>query len=216
MSNMLAPPQMPVSQPPAPPPPAPGVMQVYDLTKGKYDLAVEAGPSYTTRREEAADMITTFIQAYPASGPILGPMLAKMSDWPEADKVSDLLATMMPPEAKAIFTGQTVPPPGPPPELLAKQAEAQADMQLEQQKAQHQFHLAQQAQQNKMQIEQQQAQADVAVMREKASAEMQIMRERAALEMQLKREEARLAAELKAVGAAQTAMNAPSESQVAP
>ena len=189
--------------------PLPPMPEVYDLTAGKYDLAVEAGPSYTRRREEAADMITTFIQAAPQTAAVLGPMLARMSDWPEADKVSDLLATMMPPEAKAIFTGKPMPPPGPPPEVAAKQAEFQAQMVMEQQKAQHQAQLNQQAQQNKIQIEREQAQADIAVMQQKAAAELQIMRERAALEAQLKREEAQLAAELKAMGAAHAAMNAP-------
>lgn len=222
----------PPGAPPVPMPPAPvgipGMAQVFDLTVGKYDLSVEAGPSYTTRREEAADTITNFVQAYPQAAPILGPMLAKMSDWPEHEKVADMLATMMPPAAKAIFTGQPAPPPGPPPEVVAKQAELQAQMAMQQQQAQHdaqleqqkaqqqaqinqqkaqqEFELARQAQQHRLQIEQTQAQADIVVMQQKAAAEMQIERERAQLQAQLKREEAQLAASLKLVGASQAAV----------
>jgi hypothetical protein len=33
---------------------AQGIMHVYDLTSGKYDVTCESGPSYTTKREEAA------------------------------------------------------------------------------------------------------------------------------------------------------------------
>lgn len=238
--GMTPPPMQPQGAPPGPmpapmgmppaPPPLPAVMQgierVYDLTVGKYDLTVEAGPSYTTRREEAADNITAFVQAYPPAAPILGPMLAQMSDWPEHEKVSEMLATLMPPAAKAIFTGQPAPPPGPPPELAAKQAEMQAQMAMQQQQAQHEaqlenqkaqqqtqinqqkaqqdFQLAQQAQQHRLQIEQTQAQADIVVMQQKAAAEMQIERERAGLQAQLKREEAQLAAQLKMIGASQS------------
>lgn len=211
MPGQTAAPPMPVAPP--------GVERVYDLTQGKYDLVVDAGPSYTTRRQEAAENITNFIQAYQPSAPILGPMLAKMSDWPEADKITELLTTMMPPAAKAVMTGQPAPPPGPPPELAAKQAEMQAQMQMEMTKAQHQAQLdqqhaaqdaqlsrekaqqdaalEQQAQNNRMQIEQVQAQADITVMQQKAAAEMQIQRERAQLQAQLKREETALDIELK-------------------
>lgn len=224
---------MPAAAPPPPPVAPPGVERVYDLTAGKYDLAVEAGPSYTTQREETRDMATTLLQADPAAAPILGPMIVKMSDFPEAEKISDMLATAMPPAARAIMTGQPMPPPGPPPEVLAKQAEMQAQMQMEQQKAAHQaqldqqsaqqtaaintqkaqqeFQLAQQAQQHRLQIEQQQAVADIAVQRQKADAEMQIERERAALQAQLKREEAALAASLKLAGAQSAAVATPAQ-----
>lgn len=194
--------------PQQPPQPPPGFEKTYDLTAGKYDLVVEAGPSYSTRREEASDMITEYIRAAPQSAGLLGPMLARLGDWPEADKVSKLLETTMPPDARAILNDQPPPPPAPPvppPEVMVAQAKAQADIQLSHQKAQQDFQLEQQANENKLKIEQTQAQADIAVMQQKAQAEMQIARERAALEMQLKREEAHLAAELKMMGATQPA-----------
>ena len=39
--------------------------RAFDLTVGKYDLTVEAGPSFTTRREEAASQMIALIQAFP-------------------------------------------------------------------------------------------------------------------------------------------------------
>lgn len=188
-----------------------GATRIYDLGAGKYDLAVEAGPSYTTRREESSEMLADYIRAAPQAGPILGPMMVKMADMPDGEKVSAMLATVMPPEARAIFEGKPPPEPGPPPELLAKQAEMQAEMQLETQKAQQQYQLAEQTQRNNIQIEQLQAQADIAVMRDKAQAELQIARERFALEMQLKREEAQLSASLKIAGAQQAATQSAAE-----
>lgn len=182
-----------------------GMDRVFDVTTGKYDVVMEAGPSYTTRREEAAEMITNFIQAAPNTAPILGPMLAKMSDWPEAEKVSQMLATVMPPQARAVFDGTPVPPPGPPPEVLAEQAKAQADMAIAQQKAQNDFTLEQQRSKNKVDIERIQAAADIEVMRMKAGAEIELMRQKANVELELRREEARISAEIKAMTAVQSA-----------
>lgn len=208
-----------VVQPPPPAPP-PGFEKVYDLTVGKYDLTVEAGPSYTTRREEAADVITTFIGAAPQSAMILGPQLVKMMDFPDSEKISRMMATMMPPAARQIFDGTPMPPPGPPPELQAQmaaaQAQAQHDQQLQQQKAQQQFDLEKQSSANKLQIEQTQAAADMATMRQKAELEMDLMRQRAALEAELKRSEAQMAAELKMAGAATSQMNAPTTATISP
>src|SRR6185369_1616280 len=39
--------------------------RIFDLTTGKYDVTCEAGPSYTTKREEAASQIMEFIRVYP-------------------------------------------------------------------------------------------------------------------------------------------------------
>lgn len=76
------------------------LMRVYDLTAGKYDLTVSTGPSFTTRREEAAAQMTEFIRAFPAAAPIIGDLLAKNLDWPDADKVAERLQAMLPPQAK--------------------------------------------------------------------------------------------------------------------
>lgn len=65
------------------------VMAMHDLTAGKYDLTVTTGPSFTSRREEAAMQMTEMIRAFPASAPIVGPELAKNLDWPGADKIAE-------------------------------------------------------------------------------------------------------------------------------
>ena len=72
-----------------------------DLGRGKYDLTVETGPSYASRRQETADQILQMIQAYPPAAPVLGDLLAKNLDWPEADEVARRLHALLPPQLQA-------------------------------------------------------------------------------------------------------------------
>jgi hypothetical protein len=64
------------------------ITRVYDLTLGKYDLTVSSGPAFTSRREEANDVMTSVVQAYPDSAPILAPRIMKNLDIPDADEIS--------------------------------------------------------------------------------------------------------------------------------
>lgn len=80
------------------------VMAMHDLTAGKYDLTVTTGPSFTTRREEAAAQMTEMIRAFPQAAPIIGPELAKNLDWPGADDIAEKMEAMasgqLPPQAQ--------------------------------------------------------------------------------------------------------------------
>lgn len=77
-----------------------GTEKVFDLTIGKYDLTVDTGPSFTTRREEAAAQMTELLRVYPAAAPIIGDLLAKNLDWPGADEIAKRLRAMLPPQVK--------------------------------------------------------------------------------------------------------------------
>ena len=100
---------VPVNQPAGPgqgAPAAPGdptgqvrkIEKIFDLTVGKYDLIVRAGPSFTSRREEAANQMIELIRAYPAAAPAIGDLLAKNLDWPGADEVASRLQALLPPK----------------------------------------------------------------------------------------------------------------------
>lgn len=110
-----------------------GIQGVFDLTAGKYDVTVEAGPSYTTQREESAAQMMQFIQAYPEAGPLIGDLLAKNLDWKGADEIADRLKTMLPPQLQ----GQN-------PQVQQMQQQMQQIQQALQQ-AQQQLQQAQQA-----------------------------------------------------------------------
>ena len=74
-------------------------MRIYDLTAGKYDVTVKAGPSFTTRREEAATQMIDLIRSFPEAAPIMGDILAETLDWPKADEIAKRLKTILPPSA---------------------------------------------------------------------------------------------------------------------
>ncbi|WP_049732854.1 portal protein [Rhizobium ecuadorense] len=72
------------------------VLAIHDLTAGKYDLTVTTGPSFTTRREEAAMQMTEFVRAFPAAAPVIGDILAMNLDWPGADEIAERLKSINP------------------------------------------------------------------------------------------------------------------------
>ena len=105
---------------------------VYDLAAGKYDLTVEAGPSFTTRREEAASQMIELIRAFPEAAPVLGDLLAKNLDWPGADEIAQRLKALLPPQLQAQGPGAS-----PAPQVAALQqqlAALQADKTLQDRK----------------------------------------------------------------------------------
>lgn len=72
------------------------ITRIYNLSVGKYDLTVSSGPSFTTRREEAATQMMEFIRLYPAAAPLIGHLVAKNLDWPGADEIAEVLQKMLP------------------------------------------------------------------------------------------------------------------------
>ncbi len=76
-----------------------GLEHVYDLSAGKYDVVVDTGPSFTTRREQVAAEMSEFLRAYPQAAPIVGDIFVKSLDWPQADEIAKRLKAMLPPQA---------------------------------------------------------------------------------------------------------------------
>lgn len=76
---------------------AQGMVKIYDLTTGKYDVTVSAGPSFTTQRQEAAVQMMDFVRAFPPAAGAIGDLLAKNMDWPGADEIAERLEKMLPP-----------------------------------------------------------------------------------------------------------------------
>ncbi|MCA6281637.1 portal protein [Phenylobacterium sp.] len=66
--------------------------RIFDLAAGRYDLTVRAGPSFASRREEAASQMIELIRAYPPAAPLIGDLLARNLDWPGAEEVARRLA----------------------------------------------------------------------------------------------------------------------------
>jgi hypothetical protein len=107
-----------------------------DVTVQAYDVMLDQGPSYETKRDEAREGMLTFLQQAPSAAPVVLDLIADAQDWPNADKFSERLKTLLPPNIQALEaqeTGEQPPPPPPPsPEALIEQQK----MQVEQQKLQ--------------------------------------------------------------------------------
>ena len=99
-----------------------------DLTIGKYDVAVQTGPSFSTKRQEAADSILQFMQTMPQAAQIVMHKLVKNLDWPGADDIAETFRKMAvaqgieePDEEKG---DQPPAPPPPSPEEIKAQTDA--------------------------------------------------------------------------------------------
>jgi hypothetical protein len=109
-----------------------------DLGDGKYDVVVETGPSYSTKRVEAAESMMAFVQAVPQAGQIAGDLIAAAQDWPMAEAIAERLKKALPPQ-------------------LAQDENKELTPEEQQQRAQ-----AEQAAQQQQQMQQQAAQLDMA------------------------------------------------------
>ena len=131
-----------------------GITEVLnDITVGKYDVVVEAGPAFASRRREAVDGMMKFMQAMPQLGTLIADLAVKNMDWPGADEIAQRLKNALPPQ----ITTDPDSPEG-----------QQAKLQAQQQQAQQQ-NTQQQLIQSKIQVEQGKNQASLA----KAGADVQ-------------------------------------------
>lgn len=107
------------------------VTKINDVTVAAYDVVLDQGPSYTTKREEAREGMMTFLQQAPDAAPLVLDLIADAQDWPNSEKFAKRLKTMLPPPIQAeeaAEAGEQPPPPPPPnPEMMLRQAELQVD-----------------------------------------------------------------------------------------
>lgn len=68
-----------------------------DLARGKYDVVVNTGPSYSTQRVEAADAMMQFAQMNPQFGQYFTDLIAKNLDWPGAEEIEKRAQKLLPP-----------------------------------------------------------------------------------------------------------------------
>jgi len=72
------------------------ITQVFNLSVGRYDVAIDTGPNFATLRDEASSAMTEMIRVFPAAAPILARHLARVQDWPGADDIADDLDKLNP------------------------------------------------------------------------------------------------------------------------
>lgn len=76
------------------------VRSVYNFGVGRYDVVVTTGPSYATKRAEAADMMTQLAQGDPTIMAKAGDIIVRNFDMPGAEELSKRLKLFLPPEVR--------------------------------------------------------------------------------------------------------------------
>jgi hypothetical protein len=66
-----------------------GMQYLYDLNTGRYDVVVEVGPSYATKRQESVESMQAFATAAPQLVPQYADLYVKAMDWPGAKEISE-------------------------------------------------------------------------------------------------------------------------------
>lgn len=167
-----------------------GVDQVEnDLTVGSYDVEIEQGPNYVTRREEARDGMQAFIQAVPQAAPLIGDLFAEAQDWPHAAEIGERLQEMLPPPIKAKLDAEKAereqasgqPPKPPTPQQQAMMAQQAKQQQMAEQAAAAEMQLKQ-AETEEALAKAEKAKAEAEEARSKAQvAEIEFLLKKAAL-----------------------------------
>lgn len=93
-----------------------GTSKLHDLTVARYDVVIDSGQNYLTKRLETVDMMSQFLSTAPKATPVLLPRIARALDWPDSGAISE--------ELKQVFTPQPEQPsPAEQIELAGKEVE---------------------------------------------------------------------------------------------
>jgi hypothetical protein len=104
-------------------------MILNDVTVGEYDVVMETGPGYNTKRQEAVDSMMTLLAADPNLMAQAGDLIFRNMDFPGADVIADRLAAVNP--LAQIDEKSPIPP-----QVQMQLAQSQQQMQAMQQQIQ--------------------------------------------------------------------------------
>lgn len=71
-------------------------LKVFNPKIGKFSVTTTIGPSYATKRIEAAESMMAFAKALPNVASLIADLIAKNQDWPGADEMARRLAKAVP------------------------------------------------------------------------------------------------------------------------
>ncbi len=75
-----------------------GVRKVFDITVGEYDVCVDSGPSYQTRRAENLNKLLELAGKDPQLMAVAGDLIASQMDFPAAPELVKRLEKVLPPQ----------------------------------------------------------------------------------------------------------------------
>ena len=70
---------------------------IHNPLLGKYDVSITVGPSYNTKRMEAAATLTEVVKTQPQLMPLIGDLLFRSLDFPYSDQIAERMKKMLPP-----------------------------------------------------------------------------------------------------------------------
>jgi hypothetical protein len=83
----------------------------YDMSVGQYDITVDVGPSYASKRQEAAASMLDLSRSYPQILQIAGDLFIKNMDWPGAQEIAERVKKTIPQNLIGDKKGQPQLPP---------------------------------------------------------------------------------------------------------
>lgn len=86
-----------------------GVEKIYDITTGEYDVVVETGPSYKTKRQEDSEVMASIAQGNPDLMKVAGDIIVRNMDLPGAQELSERLKKTLPPELQDVDPSEEIP-----------------------------------------------------------------------------------------------------------
>jgi hypothetical protein len=72
-----------------------------DLTVGEYDITIGTGPSFATKRQEAAAGMMSLAKSWPKLMDVAGDKVVESLDWYGADQIAERINKTLPPELTA-------------------------------------------------------------------------------------------------------------------
>lgn len=94
-----------------------GEKKKYDVSLGKYDVVVDVGPSYATKRQEAVASMLDLSRSNPQLTAVAGDLMVKNMDWPLANEISERIKKTIDPKILGENEGEV------PPEIQAQMDE---------------------------------------------------------------------------------------------
>lgn len=107
------------------------IMRIFNPSVGAYDVVASVGPSYTTRRVEAAQAMTELTQASPQLWGVIGDLLVKAQDWPGAEEMAKRLKVTLIPPVQQMIDQEDKPDAVPPQVQMAMQQMQQQMAQMD-------------------------------------------------------------------------------------
>ncbi len=87
-----------------------GKLVTYNLGAGKYDVTVNTGPTFETKRQEAVQSMIDLTRAYPQAAQLAADIMVKNMDWPGAQEIAERLRKALPPGIAEEKDKKPIPP----------------------------------------------------------------------------------------------------------